>query len=368
MDVMMARRRKLLFISPCTPDPQGTGWEQRAFAFLSAYAKFMDIELWFSPTYDNPELVRIGKLTRLCISITSFYPVMNNDERSMLRKRLIQSLSSSDVVHVFRLHQMVSAINHNFMVWDIDELPWSASRQTSTDQQRHLSDFYSNCFRKCRRVFASSDPERQRAQFDDIAVIPNVAVDPELAISESSDKAPILLFVGNLNHAANTDGLIYFKNSILPDLAGNVPDVLVNVIGRSPVTEGARAAVNHLRNTGRFQFVFDVPSCTPYYLQAVASIVPILSGGGTRIKIIESFAHHCPVISTKKGCEGLDVAHRKHLLIEDSPKAFALACVELIQGPKLRKQLAEAAYSFFESNHSQRAVDKLLFAAFQSLS
>ena len=365
--MMIAPRRKLLFISPCTPDPRGTGWEQRAFAFLSAYSKFMEIELWFIPTYDNPELARIGNLTRLCVSMTSFYPVLFNDKQSTLRKRFIQSLSTSDAVHVSKLPQMVSTINHKLMVWDIDELPWSASRQTSNDLQQNLLDFYSNCFGKCRRVFASSHLERQRAHFDDIAVIPNVVIDPESGNFESSGKAPTLLFVGNLNHSPNTDGLIFFNNSVLPELAGNIPDVLVNVVGRSPITEGAWAAVNHLRNTGRFQFVFDVPSCAPYYFQAVASIVPILSGGGTRVKIIESFANHCPVISTNKGCEGMEVAHRKHLLIEDNPKYFALACVELIQDPKLRKQMAEAAFSFFECNHSQKVVDNLLFAAFQSL-
>ena len=65
---------------------------------------------------------------------------------------------SSDV---FRLHQMVSAINHNFMVWDIDELPlvrftpdFNGSATTSLGLLLELFQ------KKCRRVFASSDPER----------------------------------------------------------------------------------------------------------------------------------------------------------------------------------------------------------------
>jgi hypothetical protein len=104
-----------------------------------------------------------------------------------------------------------------------------------------------------------------------------------------------------------------------------------------------------------------------YYLQAVASISPIPYGGGTRAKSIESFAHHGPVLSTRKGCEGLEVAHRKHVLIDDTPDGFASACVELIQTPQLWKELAEAAYSFFECNHSQGVVDRLLVSGFQNL-
>jgi hypothetical protein len=81
-------------------------------------------------------------------------------------------------------------------------------------------------------------------------------------------------------------------------------------VGRSPLVRSARTAVEELRHATRLQFFFDVPSCTPYYGQAVAAIVPILSGGGARTKIIESFAHRCPVIPTTKGCEGLEVAHQ----------------------------------------------------------
>jgi hypothetical protein len=56
--------------------------------------------------------------------MTSFDSGMIKDEGSRLQRNLINPVSA-DVVHVFRLHPMVSAINHSFMVWDIDELPWS---------------------------------------------------------------------------------------------------------------------------------------------------------------------------------------------------------------------------------------------------
>jgi len=362
-----APRRKLLFMSPCTPDPQGTGWEQRAFAFLTGYSKFNDVELWFVPTPDNPELVRIEKLTHLCVSISAFYPELIDAKPSQLKSRLIRALSLADVVHVFRLPRLVASITHKFMVWDIDELPRLAPNQTSIDQQRQLADFYSNCFARCRKVFASSDFERRHARFDNIEVIPNIANAPQLGDFESSEKAPVLLFVGNLNYPPNLEALAFFNNFVLPDLAGAVNGVIVNVVGRSPVSEGAWAAVNQLRTTDRFRFVFDAPSCSPHYRQAVASIAPILGGGGTRIKIIESFAHRRPVVSTKKGCEGLAVAHREHLLIEDDPKHFASACAELIRSPQLRKEMSEAAYTYFEHNHSQKIVDQLLRSAFESL-
>jgi hypothetical protein len=175
----MAPRRRLLFISPCTPDPQGTGWEQRAFAFLSAYSKFVDVELWFTPSNDNPELRRIAEASRICASIRAFYPAAINDPRSPLRRRLIDALGISDAVHVFRFHQMVASIRHRLMVWDIDEWPWRPPRGPSADLPQDPAELYSSYLTKCRRVFASSDTEKQHAKRKDIVVVPNIANVPE---------------------------------------------------------------------------------------------------------------------------------------------------------------------------------------------
>lgn len=363
----MAPRRKLLFISPCTPDPQGVGWEQRAFAFLSAYARFMDVDLWFAPTNDNPELRRIVKLTHLCVSIHAFYHAALNDPRSPLRRRLIDALDGSEVVHVSGLHQMVASISHGLMVWDIDEWPWRRLDETSSKRQQDHAELYSRCFSRCRKVFASSESEKQRANLGDIVVIPNVANVPEFTEPEVTGKRAGLLFVGNLNYPPNIDALMFFRESILPDLVRAVGDVVINVVGRSPISDRARTAIDQLRNTGRFQFVFDVPSCGPHYLQTAAAIVPLRVGGGTRVKIIEAFANRCPVISTTKGCEGLDVVPGKHLLIADSPEDFAAACVAVLRGPEAAAQMTGAAYTFFERNHSQTLVDRLLFSAIEEL-
>lgn len=363
----MAPRRKLLFISPCTPDPQGTGWEQRAFAFLSAYSKFMDVELWFTPTNDNPELRRIVKLAHHCASIRAFYPAVIDDPRSPLRRSLGDALAISDVVHVFRMHQLVALISHRFMVWDIDEWPWRKLHETSGNLQRDTAERYSICFRKCRLVFASSDAEKHQANHDGIVVIPNIAHVVESVDSELIEKRATLLFVGNLNYPPNIEALMFLDDSILPELARLIDNAVVNVIGRSPTGKGARAAVERLRDTGRFRFVFDPPSCRLYYLQAAAAIVPIRIGGGTRIKIIEAFGNRCPVISTTKGCEGLGVAHRKQLLIADSPEDFAAACAELLRSPEAATQMTNSAYTFFEHGHSQKVVDRLIVSAIEAL-
>lgn len=373
-ELPMTPRRRLLFVSPCTPDPLGTGWEQRAHSLLLAYSRFMDVELWFMPTPDNPELTRISALAALCRSITAFFPSVVNDERTGFKARLIERLSSSDVVHVFRFQEFVRNIDHPCIVWDIDELPWHArpadqgadAPPIAGDTLERLEADFARCLGKCRVVIGCSPLERPAACAG-FEVVPNVARRPSCAGTATAVRQPRLLFVGNLNFVPNTDALAFFVEQVLPLLEQLVADVELVVVGRAPVTERARAAVDRLRHSSRVRFEFDVPDCTPHYARAAVAIAPIRLGGGTRVKIIEAFAHRRAVVSTRKGCEGLEVEHGNELLIADSAKGFAQACAELLRNPSLRERMAASAHGFSEREHAQQVVDTRLASMLRGL-
>jgi len=366
-EIRVSSRKRLLFVCPCTPDPQGTGWEQRAYAFLLGYSRLLDVDLWFTPSADNPDLVRLPQLAALCRSITCFYPSALNDAQSGLRTRLFSHLSSADVVHVFRMFEFVWNLRHKRIVWDIDEIPWQLRPAgwgpgvpaTPADQLAQFGTVFAQCVGKCPVIFGCSPLERPDgcATF---VVVPNVVQSPPSTEAAATDKDIGVLFVGSLNHYPNTEGLLFLKDDVLPILQGIEPGIRVDVVGRSPATDLARAAVDRLRQDGRFRFSFDVPDCASFYRRAAVSIAPIRSGGGTRVKIIESFAHRCPVVSTAKGCEGMEVRHGQELLIADSPQDFAQACARLLHDPALRRRIAEAAYGFFRREHSQDVVDARL--------
>ena len=371
----MSPRRRLSFVSECTPDPYGVGWEQRAYSFLLGYSRFTDVDLWFMPSPDNPDLARVSSLSGLCRSITAFYPSAIDDERSGLKARLFGHLSSSDAVHVFRFQAFVQSIRHPCIIWDIDEIPWFLRspgsngdlRTRSAERRDRLSAAFSGCMSKCRLVIGCSRLERP-SDCAEFAVVPNVVRAPSAAGATEPVTDGSLLFVGNLNHAPNVDGLAFFCDQVLPLLDGIVlPKAEVVVAGRSPVTQGSRAAVEGLQRGGRLRFVFDVPDCGPFYARSAASIAPIRFGAGTRVKIIESFAHRCPVVSTAKGCEGLNVEHGRQLLIANSPQEFALACAELLQNPPLREQIASDAFRHYEREHSQEVVNALLLSTIGKL-
>ena len=86
-----------------------------------------------------------------------------------------------------------------------------------------------------------------------------------------------------------------------------------------------------------------VPDMIPELARADIAVVPIRYGGGIRNKILESFAHRIPVVSTTIGAEGIDAEDGIHLLIADSPEDFAAACERLLTDIDLRKRLVDAA-------------------------
>jgi glycosyltransferase involved in cell wall biosynthesis len=72
---------------------------------------------------------------------------------------------------------------------------------------------------------------------------------------------------------------------------------------------------------------------------AAVVAVPIRYGSGTRIKILEAFAHEVPVVSTSLGAEGLGAVNGKHLLVADTPEEFAKSCTMLLTDNELRSKL-----------------------------
>ena len=91
----------------------------------------------------------------------------------------------------------------------------------------------------------------------------------------------------------------------------------------------------------------DPPRVRPFARTTMAAastlVVPLLAGGGTRLKVLEAFAVGVPVVSTTKGVEGIPVRTGEHALVADSPADFARAITEIVDDPAGRSDLAENA-------------------------
>ena len=155
----------------------------------------------------------------------------------------------------------------------------------------------------------------------EVPIIPN-GVDVDYFQSTPSDRSRpgTIAFIGAMRYRPNAEGAHYFAEKIFPLIRQSIPSATFNVVGADPMPEvSALASIPGVTVSGT------VPDVRPWLESAEVVVVPLLSGGGTRIKILEAFSAGRAVVSTTIGAEGIDVVDREHLLLADDPASFAAA-------------------------------------------
>ncbi len=142
-------------------------------------------------------------------------------------------------------------------------------------------------------------------------------------------------FIGKMTYPPNREGAKWFVRSVWPLIKKDVPDARLFLVGKDPPEDICRLACEDITVTGT------VESVDAYYESAKIIIIPLLSGGGVKVKLLEALGKGKLTVSTPKGVEGTDFADREHLLVESDPQAFAAACGALLLRPE--QYLAMAA-------------------------
>ena len=187
-----------------------------------------------------------------------------------------------------------------------------------------------------------SDLDADRSGWSNVTVIPNTYPRPRRpAGNPAADWPPVVLFPGNLEYPPNIGAAEWLANTIAPRIPAAEPATEVRLVGR-PVT-----SVTQLNEPVVLTVVGQVPSMEEGLARASLVAVPIRYGGGTRLMILESFAHRVPVVSTSLGAEGLAVEDGVHLLLADDPDDFAAATVRLLRDAALRGRLTGAAETLY---------------------
>lgn len=195
---------------------------------------------------------------------------------------------------------------------------------------------------------------REAAPGTPTAVVPN-GVDTEYFRPEQHEVRPhTLVFNGLLDYRPNLDASLFLVDEVLPLVRRSHPDARVVIVGRGGPAELAQLRRPHVEATG------EVPDVRPYLGQAEAVVVPIMAGSGTRFKVVEGLAMEKPMVSTAVGSEGIGVEDGKHLLIADTPEAFAAAIVRLFDDAALARSLGRVGRDFVQREYSwDRAGERL---------
>lgn len=165
----------------------------------------------------------------------------------------------------------------------------------------------------------------------------------------------VIAFTGNLAYEPNVAAVVHFYTRVWPLLRTRIPGLRWRLIGKSPERVSSIVAGDE-----RIELTGAVRDAVAELVRAKVAVVPVLSGSGTRMKILEAWAAGTPVISTKAGAEGLDANPGEHLLIVEQPEEFAEAVVFLLEAPEARAQLAEAGRCLYERRYTWPSAWKTL--------
>jgi glycosyltransferase involved in cell wall biosynthesis len=178
---------------------------------------------------------------------------------------------------------------------------------------------------------------RRLLGIDHIRVVPN-GVDTDMFVpAEDVPTEGYLLFTGKMNYAPNGEAACYFAREVLPLVRLQMPTARLHIVGAEPGEEVKALACDDVVVHGF------VPDVRPYYREAAVVVVPLLRGGGTRLKILEAAACAKAVVSTTLGAEGLELRTGANIVLADSAETFAAEVVGLLGDPARCRCLGRAA-------------------------
>lgn len=164
-----------------------------------------------------------------------------------------------------------------------------------------------------------------------------------------------LFYIGALDWGPNTEGLDWFFKYVWKELITLYPGMKIHIAGRN----------SHYYFSGQIRLKGvivegEVDDAHQFINSHSVMIVPLLSGSGIRIKILEAMALGRTVITTTTGAEGLNVTHKKNILIADSPAEFMQCTGELMSDTRQLQMIGTEARRFVKENFDNLVMAKKL--------
>ena len=381
---------RILFLTQVLPYPLDAGPKTRAYYVLRYLSQHHELTLLsFVRASDAPEAIEhlrsfchdvlVVPMTRsiwkdagyLMKSLVTGRPLLIERDTSTAMTKRIETLACAqpafDAVHADQLWMAPYALHfckvaaqqgkrplcvldqHNavFMIPQrmADAEHSTLKRALMWLEARKLASFEAETCRRFDRVawvtqedYAAVRAEALRRGWDapNDGVLP-ICGDPEsIAPIARAPNARRVTFLGGLHYPPNAQGVLWFAREIFPLVLREAPDAVLTVIGKQPPAELAALDIP----PGNLEITGYVADPMPYLMETGVFIVPLLAGGGMRVKIIDGWTWGLPIVSTHIGAEGTAAMHGENILLANEPAPFARAVVELLTNPQLNESIA----------------------------
>ena len=176
---------------------------------------------------------------------------------------------------------------------------------------------------------------------------------------ENWEGKPDFFFVGAFDWQPNLQGMRWFLKEVWPSVLKSEPEAVIHVLGRHCTSDIAAT-----QNVIAYDDILDAQE---FYSKHKILVVPLKSGSGLRIKIVEGMSMGKAVVTTSIGVEGISAEPGVEVKLANDPKAFAKEMIDLYANPKVAKHMGKKAREFAEKYFNQNTVSKELIQFYQSL-
>lgn len=161
-----------------------------------------------------------------------------------------------------------------------------------------------------------------------------------------------IVFVGVMSNEFNPEGAMWFINNVLPHIENVISNVRFYIVGKDPIQSLRNIKQKNIYVTGY------VDNLDYYYAIADLIVIPVLHGGGVKLKLLEAVGYNKFIVSTSQGAKGTEFVDQNSIFIADDEKLFADYCIELLLNPDSHIDVLKRAENLFYSKYSWDAVGK----------
>lgn len=175
-------------------------------------------------------------------------------------------------------------------------------------------------------------------------------------------KEPDTLFhFASMDWMPNEEAVSWLTTQVWPEVLKQMPESRLILAGKNMPEKFRRLAGNNITVTEH------VESSAEFYSTYDIMLVPLWSGSGLRIKLVEGLAYGKAIITTSIGAEGIPYVNHKHLIVADSPEAFREAVISLLKDPAKKQGLQHQARSLAETHFDYKRIAQGLLDFYKTL-
>lgn len=287
--------------------------------------------------------------------------ILNKDKYDIVQLEMIYMApyietirSHSDALIVLRAH------NVEHLIWDriAKKTNFPLKKWYLKHLVRTLKEYELNAINKVDGIAAIT--YRDAAFFRGETAIPVVdipfGVNPEeFTPCYEINERPTLYHIGSMNWMPNTEGIKWFLKNVWSKLHEREPDIQLNLAGRHTPKWMKKLKMKNVNVHG------EVPDAKEFIKDNDIAIVPLLSGSGIRIKIIESLAMGKTVITTTIGAEGIQYSEYNNIIIADTPTKIVETICRITKDPEEIRRIGRNARKLIEDLYdNKKIIDRLL--------